>query len=391
MTDLILFILAEAVNLFFLGCLFLFYRECRHQGNSGVFTDGGKYDAAVFIGILLFVKGLWFFALSSAFAVPLSTLFTFSFKRFLYLIISDISAGVFTLFFSASPEDSGTKPPTVLFCAIQLVIAAIAVLSIHAIGRSSENSTVLWIDLFLILLLSVLTVSFYRYTTVLFHRELSERERLHRQEETEKRMQEVTDIYHSLHMLRHDLKRHLMTAEQMLDREEGKRYLQGVEDRLFTLFSTGCLPLDAYLTVESMQLQQKGIRFDHELCSLQDLPVHDVSLCSIIGNLLDNAAEAVERTEDPGNAYISLKMRILRDMLFITCTNPYNEQTVHFKNGLFISDKKGPDHGQGLKIISKLAKELGGTFTADAKDQIFTATVMLPTGLRSDPTSVQYR
>ena len=382
----------EAVNLFFLYHLLIYFLDNRRIAESNSDRTMFIRGSLVFLCAVFIVKGLWLLGLSRAFGTAVTGFFRFSFKRVIYLIISGISLIVLVFFQGTGRFSADVKPPLILFAAAQLIVAALICISIFSISHAPENAMFFWLSLVLSVILSFLILFFNNYTSDLFQKELEERRLLSRMEDTEKRMQDVKDIYASLHSIRHDLKRHLQTAEQMFNREAGKQYLDEVEKELFELFSTGCLSLDALLTVQAMQMKQKGILFEHDLCSLEDFPLNDVSLCSIIGNLLENAAEAVEKlnasagdmpaesTEKNASPspVISLKMRRLRSMLFICCKNPYQKQTVHFENGLFLSDKKAPDHGQGIKIIQKLSREAGGTFTADADDGIFTATVMLP-------------
>ena len=388
----VLFAGIEAANLFFLYHLLIYYLNDRRDTGSKADRTTAIRGGLIFLCVVFMVKGLWLLGLSRAFSITVTELFRFSIKRLLYLIISGITLIVIVFFRGMGNSPAGAKPPVILFAAAQLIAAAMICISIFSISHAPENALLFWLSLILSVALSFLILFFNNYTSSLFQKELEDRRLLSRIEDTEKRMREVTDIYASLHSIRHDLKRHLQTAEQMMDRDVGKQYLDEVNRELFELFSTGCLSLDALLTVQAMQMKRNGIRFEHDLCSLEGLPLNDVSLCSIIGNLLENAAEAVEKlnasdsdapaenTEEasPPAPFVSLQMRRLRSMLFICCKNPYQKQTVHFENGLFLSDKKTPDHGQGMKIIRKLSHEAGGTFTADANNGLFTATVMLP-------------
>lgn len=96
-----------------------------------------------------------------------------------------------------------------------------------------------------------------------------------------------------------------------------------IDARIFSVFSTGCISLDSALTVKELQMRQSGIRFERQLCALEETPIEDTELSTIVMNLLDNAIEAILRhASPPENPLIAFRIQRTREMLLVECRNP---------------------------------------------------------------------
>ena len=125
--------------------------------------------------------------------------------------------------------------------------------------------------------------------------------------------------------------------------DEGSAYLEQIDHDIFSVFSTGSLAIDSALTMKDLQMRRRSIRFIYALCLLDELPISESELCSILCNLLDNALEGISRAEtiitDP---VITLNISRIRDMLYIHCSNSYDPATVHTDKETFLTTKKQP-------------------------------------------------
>ena len=113
-----------------------------------------------------------------------------------------------------------------------------------------------------------------------------------------------------------------------------------------------------------------------------ELNVDASDLAAILGNLLDNALDAVARL-DPGDRTVRLNAEFSRQALFIQVEN-------HFDGELKYSGKPGrdgkrelatrkssPDHGHGLRNIRRALEKYDGDLTIDVKGNVFSATALL--------------
>lgn len=132
-----------------------------------------------------------------------------------------------------------------------------------------------------------------------------------------------------------------------------------IDARIFSVFSTGCISLDSALTVKELQMRQSGIRFERQLCALEETPIEDTELSTIVMNLLDNAIEAILRhASPPESPPIAFRIQRTREMLLIECRNPVDAATIRRRGERFLSSKSGRGHGA---FHSKGDRPRGGT------------------------------
>ena len=152
-----------------------------------------------------------------------------------------------------------------------------------------------------------------------------------------------------------------------------------IDHDIFSVFSTGSLAIDSALTMKDLQMRRRNIRFIHALCPLDQLPISESELCSILSNLLDNALEGITRAEtllvDP---VITLNIARIRDMLYIHCSNSYDPSTIHANKETFLSSKKQPGHGLGIPNIESIVTKANGTSNFSAEESHFVAEISLP-------------
>lgn len=144
-----------------------------------------------------------------------------------------------------------------------------------------------------------------------------------------------------------------------------------------TAVQTGSETLDTLLTERSLYCKRHGIT----LCCIADGDQLDFltpgDVCSLFGNALDNAIEAVSQLEDEEQRIISLTVRRHRGLLSIAVDN-YCPTPPKFDGDLPITTKVDDRfHGYGLKSIRQVAEKYGGEMTV-AVDEIFHLAVLLP-------------
>lgn len=132
-----------------------------------------------------------------------------------------------------------------------------------------------------------------------------------------------------------------------------------IDARIFSVFSTGCISLDSALTVKELQMRQSGIRFERQLCALEETPIEDTELSTIVMNLLDNAIEAILRhASPPESPLIAFRIQRTREMLLIECRNPVDAATIRRRGERFLTSKSRRGHGV---FHSKGHRPRGGT------------------------------
>lgn len=130
------------------------------------------------------------------------------------------------------------------------------------------------------------------------------------------------------------------------------------------------------MQVKSAACEERGITLEMDIRStLESLPVPPWELCCIIGNLMDNAMDAVE--DAPGGHIRLAVSEDLRGFTFVISNNgvPIPEELVDrlFEPGV---STKGEGHGLGLSIVRSTLAEFGGTISLETgPETVFTVTV----------------
>ena len=185
----------------------------------------------------------------------------------------------------------------------------------------------------------------------------------------------LEEAYRQLEMLnrtlrqqRHDFKNHLQVVYSLTEMnayDDVRDYVQRIyEDvqSVGSLIRTYVPAVNALLSAKAADCREKGIRFDVELQSAWDeMPVAGWEMCRIIGNLVDNAMDALKEggTQQP-RILVSIGESIPTFSLSVENNGP--EIPIEHRRNIFLPGftTKSEGHGNGLSIVSQLVENYGG-------------------------------
>lgn len=194
-------------------------------------------------------------------------------------------------------------------------------------------------------------------------------------------VEEVHNLYLTMRGWRHDYHNHMQSLKAYLAMDslkEAKEYLDKLEqelDDINLLFNTGNLNADAVLNSKISLALKKGIRVDYKAAVPEILPVSEIDLCAVLGNLIDNAVESCEKVEEDSR-FIRLYIGTLRSQLYVSVSNATNEH-VRKLDEEYITAKRG-NHGHGLKRINRVVEKYGGYINRKNEPGVFVTEIMLP-------------
>lgn len=190
--------------------------------------------------------------------------------------------------------------------------------------------------------------------------------------------------YQQTRALRHDLNDRLIGIDALLEAgqsgeavEEIRRMLAENKLHKDEVSHSGNLALDALINYKHSYAASKGILLECRTEVPADLFVDGTDLCIILGNLLDNALEAVENLPAEQRR-IRLEARLEKDVLHIMIENPYSGKIVKNADGT-IKSSKGPGelHGYGLASVNRTVQKYNGGLILKYDDAMFRASVIL--------------
>ena len=197
--------------------------------------------------------------------------------------------------------------------------------------------------------------------------------------------EEIIKSVKNLRILKHDIKNHLNVLYDLLNQkrnEEAIAYIKNMNDSIeisnYTI-STGILSIDCILTTKLSFAISNNIEVDHQIFLPMKLPFSDLDMCSLFGNLLDNAIEANLKL-NPSNRKIKLVIKPFNKMLSIFVKNNSDGKYLFDSHGELVSTKMSErnEHGIGLFRIRDLVSKYDGMIQFEHEKETFSVSVLLP-------------
>ena len=217
------------------------------------------------------------------------------------------------------------------------------------------------------------------FTAVISVRSVSKRmEELTRETEQEY-YDEINRRYLESKKIRHDIHNHLLAISTLIETgnmEQAKHYISEVSEQIDLVampVKTGHDALDALLFKKTEQATEKGVHIVFEInAPFHDCSIADYDLCTIFGNILDNAIEAVNIGDK-----ISVIIGKQHDLFYISCENAFYGELKRKGEKILSTKKEFGSHGFGLTRIKDTAKHYGGDVNITAVNGIFRIEILM--------------
>ena len=308
-------------------------------------------------------------------------------NRIVYLLTSNVFITIWSFITGRIVRrDQHVKVPHVsafLFLALlfsellgsELVFAA----SVNASSKTVSSVPLCFLMLFTLLM----TLLIYDYYCKTFERAVEAENEARMLIDSQKHQGDLNSLYHALMRTQHDMKHRIAIAETLLMNESGKgneavqkALTQGIDP--VEVFYTGNETIDAILTAKYATVRENDIEFRFQPYSLHKHPLSDITFGILIGNLLDNAIEAVKLIpEKTHERYVELGFTQKMAMFCISCVNPTIEEHVEITSD-HILRRRESGHGYGLDSIRHTVEANNGKCIISSEDQIFCVNILIP-------------
>lgn len=181
---------------------------------------------------------------------------------------------------------------------------------------------------------------------------------------------------------RHDIKNHLIFLEQMAckgQKEEIQKYLKYYKKKfevLENICETGNIVVDSVCNYKLAQIRGEGVQVKVNITVPTRLKIEDDDLVIILGNLLDNAIEAVGRKQE--NKKIEMELYYEKGSICLSIKNTYDFLIKNEKGKLITQKKDKSRHGIGLKNVERIVKQYGGNLKIDYDNEVFCVDIYIP-------------
>ena len=338
-----------------------------------------RLSAVVFTYIFMFL--MEFFVVAGGGVFKIEAITRGEYVPFYTHVVLKLISFSFAVVISSFRNIKKQKLPATFQFFSSVIVACISIYLAYVI-HSSANTTRMTVilSIFGILAINLLLFTLYDILASVYLRNMEimlwEKEKTYYQHEREimKNTQEEMSAF------RHDLQNHLAILSQMLRKSDDmdvQKYLADLTDKTKSkvMYSnSGNIPLDSIINYKLRNAENLEILADVNVAVPETLNVEIVDIITIMGNLMDNAIQALMKTDQERNLF--LKVIYTKGRLIITIRNTFNGR-VNYQNGKIISSKKIPDHGYGLKNIQNALKKYDGSMKLDHDAVFFSVDVIL--------------
>ncbi|MBA1335362.1 MAG: hypothetical protein HPY66_0984 [Firmicutes bacterium] len=211
-------------------------------------------------------------------------------------------------------------------------------------------------------------------------------------------LEQIEKLVEVLHKSRHEHARHIQTIQSMLNlgkSDKAIEYIEGIVESYWPcdeMVYVDHPALTALLNSKKKSAELKGVEFAFcAKCDLKNIPVKPWDLCSVVGNLLDNAFEAVACTQGPKRVGLEIKHEQGNCVIFVHNNGPRISDRL--KGKIFnpgVTTKGSSARGYGLYLVKKLVEEYGGNIEVISRDKT-TFIIYLPDrgGMENDKDCLQ--
>lgn len=177
-------------------------------------------------------------------------------------------------------------------------------------------------------------------------------------------------VISELNIKSHDLKHKLIAMRHQINEEEFKE-LNEVISSYDSFIKTGNESVDAILTAKDIICNKSKIRFTAMADGKAIEFMKESDIYSLLGNILDNAIEAVTKIDEEEKRVINLSIKKTNEFLLISEDNYYVGDIV-FENSLPKTSKENKIyHGFGMKSIAIIVEKYHGNMKIDTKNGIY--------------------
>lgn len=258
-----------------------------------------------------------------------------------------------------------------------LIMPLLSIVILRGLYSNNSGNLFWYFSLFSLLFLN-LAIYYLLNVITRFVLEESKKQRMQEQINAQKEKYEhLTTSFLRGNRLLHDVNKHIRYIRQYLMEnqvDDAIAYINRTDQNLkeaYDYIHTGNLVIDSLVSNLKSQLDEKNcqIRLDINFDSFK-LKMDDYDLVVVLGNILDNAVEAVESVTESEKRKVELNISMTDTAFLIGLRNGMCPQGKRKKKQFF--------HGLGLQNVEEVVEGYGGSMTVSQKDDWFETMIVIP-------------
>lgn len=298
---------------------------------------------------------------------------------FLYDVTLLLSAIFLKYFIKKKQNRRNISTAPILNMFVSLVTVVIALTLVTEINISGKKITLIVI---LLLFINLISIFGYEQMISIFNKSL-EIERL--REKTryyEKELKLMNETVKTARKYKHDEKNHILALQGLIEEQSYDKTKKYLDNMLQTYIDNDNMVksknkvINSLLNYKIKKMIENHIEVQTCINIKENLPISDYDISIILGNILDNAIDAVMKISEE-KRLINIEILDEKNKFTIKVKNTYNGK-INYKAGRLMTTKtNGEKHGIGIESIKETIKNYDGLFKVAYDDKEFVSYVLI--------------
>lgn len=188
--------------------------------------------------------------------------------------------------------------------------------------------------------------------------------------------------YIEINKIRHDMKNHLQCIAAFISEKEYSKANDYIENILksklifgYNQINTGNRVVDIISNIKLMQCQNENILTNVQAGKFETT-IEAVDLCSLLGNVFDNAIEACRNVKSDKVIYFNIAQK--KEYINIVIKNSICKSVLQNNSDLNTTKLQKDIHGYGLKSVRDIVHKHNGMMDLYEENDLFVADIWLP-------------
>lgn len=196
----------------------------------------------------------------------------------------------------------------------------------------------------------------------------------------QKQFQIIKQSQNKIDSIQHDMKNHMLLINSYLENKKyaaAESYLKDIQNYISVperYVDTGNQELDAILNYFLDKADKIHCKIETKITVPDCTLISEFDLNMLLGNLLDNALEALEKTEEK---YLYIGISYHKGMMLINIKNSFDGILDKNGNTYYSRKKDMGKHGIGLRNIKEIVQKYNGEINIGAVEKMFNINIIL--------------
>jgi two-component system, LytTR family, sensor histidine kinase AgrC len=276
---------------------------------------------------------------------------------------------------------NGKIVPTTYWICITVIPASSLYIIVNLFSAKELSSTQLILSIIFILFINFTTFHLYDVITQVLSEQMNKKLVEQQNQYYDKQFLLMKESLQTMKEIKHDWKNHLSALVFLIQNGKLESSINHISNLIDVCnnkegqANTGNIIVDSILNFKLQEASRNNIELKIDIIIPESLNIPSFDLTILIGNLMDNAIEAVLKLEE--NRYINFKMIYDRGRLLCCVLNPFKDNIKRNKTKIVTTKMDKDNHGIGLESIKNVLKKYDGNLIIEDINYIFSAKLII--------------